>query len=255
MSGNFLNKQKGVKMKIVKAKAKKKPILKRKVNNAKKKKKIKTAFKIIPIQIKKIDTVKLNELISKQQEERFIFTEEDKIFLSQHKNLKLQIELVPRSCFFSNIRSVLKKSQWDKIRNGIYSNASYRCQICGGQGTKHPVECHEVWIYEDETLIQRLEHFQAICPLCHEVKHLGLAGIRGNYVRATNRFIEVNEIDEDTANYIIEAVFKQWRIRSKQKWKFDIERLNEFEIDITSLVDKSILKRKLKHSFPKKSSY
>lgn len=38
-----------------------------------------------------------------------------------------------------------------------------------------PVECHEVWDYDDDRKIQRLERRVALCPACHEVKHAGLA--------------------------------------------------------------------------------
>ena len=150
---------------------------------------------------------------------------------------------MPKSFWYSNVRSNVKASQWDRIRRGSYAKANLHCEICGGQGTKHPVECHEVWIYEEETLTQRLGYFQAICPLCHEVKHIGLAGVRGNGERAANRFREVNNLEETTARKIKSAVFKQWRIRSNQSWKLDVELLKEHGIDISALFDKSKLKR------------
>lgn len=141
--------------------------------------------------------------------------------------MKLQIELVPSSCFWSNVRSNIKARQWDKIRKQVYQKANFLCEICGGKGTKHPVECHEVWVYEDITLTQRLSHFQALCPLCHEVKHLGFAGIRGNRERVFNRFKVINGLDENIAVEIKNAVFNQWRIRSQQKWDLNIDHLKD----------------------------
>lgn len=163
----------------------------------------------------------------------------DKKYLALHKSLRLQIELVPQSCWFSNTRKHLKKSHWDRIRRFHYAKANNLCEICGGKGKSHPVECHEIWIYNDKTFVQKLGQFQAICPLCHQVKHIGLAGILGNGIRAFKRFKRLNNLDKITANNIIDAVFKQWEIRSHYKWKLDIEYLKKYGIDTKELKRKS----------------
>ncbi|MCL5030633.1 MAG: hypothetical protein M1480_16600, partial [Bacteroidetes bacterium] len=170
-------------------------------------------------------------------------TEKDKQLLARHKTLKLQIELVPSSCWFSNTRKNVKQSEWDRIRKSVYAKANYLCEICGGKGTRHPVECHEVWIYNDNNLTQTLGSFQAICPLCHEVKHIGLAGILGNGDRALNRFKKVNRLSKETAEKIVSVVFKEWKLRSGQKWELNINLLKEFGIDINNLKSKGKLNK------------
>lgn len=62
--------------------------------------------------------------------------------------MKLNIELIPRQSWGKNCRTILKKSDWDKLRIHIYEQNDYKCQICGDVGEKHPVECHEVWRYK-----------------------------------------------------------------------------------------------------------
>lgn len=181
---------------------------------------------------------KIVRKVAKPKRPSNVLTEDEQKLLQHHQTLKLQIELVPRSCFWSNVRSNVTKSQWDKIRIESYQKTNNLCAICGGQGTKHPVECHEVWIYDDTTMIQRLGFFQAICPLCHEVKHIGLAGVLGNGERAFNRFKEINELDKITADKIYDAVWKQWGIRSKQQWKLDIEHLREHGLNLDELKDR-----------------
>ena len=167
-----------------------------------------------------------------------VLTDEEISLLNLHQTLKLQIELVPRSCWWSNVRSNVTSKQWDNIRKSVYLKANYKCEICGEKGTKYPVECHEVWIYDDTTLVQRLGYFQALCPLCHEVKHIGLAGLRGNEERAFNRFKTINQLDDNTARQIKSAVLKQWRIRSRKQWKLDIEHLKEYGLNPNELKDK-----------------
>lgn len=167
-----------------------------------------------------------------------VLSDEEISYLKLHQTLKLQIELVPGSCWWSNVRSNVTKQQWDNIRKSVYIKANYNCEICGEKGTKHPVECHEVWIYDDTTLIQKLGYFQALCPLCHEVKHIGLAGIRGNGDRAFNRFKTINQLDDNIAKRIKSAVFRQWSIRSIKQWKLDIEHLKEYGLNPNDLKDK-----------------
>jgi hypothetical protein len=150
--------------------------------------------------------------------------------LEQHSKLKLQIELVPNSCWYSNVRNNVTSKQWDLIRKKVYQEASNNCEICGGRGLRYPVDCHEIWTYDDEMLIQKLDRFQALCPLCHEVKHIGLAQMKGKGERALGRFIEINRLDIDTAIMIKNAVFLEWKIRSSKIWALDIGLLENYKI-------------------------
>ena len=83
----------------------------------------------------------------------------------------LHIELVPKSTWGKNVRSMLPKEQWDILRKWVYAAADYLCEICGGEGKKWPVECHERWQWEESTGIQKLVGFVALCPKCHGVKN------------------------------------------------------------------------------------
>ena len=111
--------------------------------------------------------------------------------------MKLTIELVPKSCFFKNVRSEVSRKTWDIIRNEAYNQAGYKCEICGGIGNRHPVECHEIWEYKDD--IQKLIGFTAICPSCHQVKHIGLSQIRGLEKQCVEHLVKVNNINKKEA--------------------------------------------------------
>lgn len=188
---------------------------------------------------------KITETVQLPTRPALVLTEGEQRLLQHHQTLKLQIELVPRSCWWSNVRSNVTNKQWDNIRKPVYQKANFLCEICGEKGTKHTLECHEVWIYDDTKLIQRLGFFQALCPLCHEVKHIGLAGILGNGDRAFNRFRTINQLDDTLARQIISAVFRQWNIRSRQQWTLDIEHLREWGINPDELKDKQQRQKKL----------
>jgi len=139
----------------------------------------------------------------------------------------LTIELVPKTCHFKNVRSEVTVASWDKLRKECYKAANYTCEVCGGKGDNHPVECHEIWEYDDKRHTQTLAGLIALCPACHEVKHLGLAQIKGNYERALLHFVEVNDIPIEEAKDYIFTAFAQWAERSEYQWELDISWLNK----------------------------
>lgn len=145
--------------------------------------------------------------------------------------LKLTIELVPSSSWFNNVRAILTRKQWDILRKQVYTQAWDTCQICGGVGSKHPVECHEIWHYDDNKLIQTLVGMIALCPNCHMVKHFGLAQVRKKDESALLHFMKVNDLKRKEAEKYIEEVFKKWAERSSKTWTLDISSLEEYGID------------------------
>lgn len=150
--------------------------------------------------------------------------------------LKLTIELVPKSCWFSNLRSNLSKEQWDSIKKESFLKANYRCQICNGVGDKWPVECHEIWSYNDKLKIQTLTGTIALCPKCHMVKHIGLAKINGNFQVTKEHFKRINNLNETDALFEINQSFKVFAERSKSNW----------------ILDASIIEQKFNITFDKK---
>jgi hypothetical protein len=133
-------------------------------------------------------------------------------------------ELIPRSSWFSNLRSLLSQEQWDIIRKDSYRAAGYRCEICCGKGEKWPVECHERWAFDDATGIQYLEGVIALCPMCHKVKHIGLAETRGEGTAAIAWMARVNGWPSEVAKAARDGAFVQWEERSRRKWQIDYSR-------------------------------
>lgn len=137
------------------------------------------------------------------------------------------IELVPESSWYSNVRSQVSKEIWDVIRRACYKKAGYKCEICNGKGPKWPVECHEIWEYDDVKHIQVLKGFIALCPACHSVKHIGYAQISGNYQQAIDQLKKVNNISDKEADEHVEKCFEIWRKRGEHEWKVDTSLITE----------------------------
>lgn len=143
--------------------------------------------------------------------------------------MKLTIELVPQTAWFKNLRSLLTASEWDTVRKKCYREANYCCEICGGVGPNHPVECHEKWEYDHVNHVQTLTGLIALCPACHEVKHIGFASVRGRYYEALEHLAKVNGWILEEARDYAENAMNEWEERSRHQWKLNTEFLNEYK--------------------------
>lgn len=140
--------------------------------------------------------------------------------------IKLSIELVPETCFNSNLRSILKKSEWDKIRRKVYALAGNKCEICGASGR---LEAHEIWDYDDINKVQKLVGLISLCSPCHLVKHIGFAQLQGKEEIAIMHLMKINNINRKEAEEYINKELKIWEERSKYEWKQNISYLEEFK--------------------------
>lgn len=166
---------------------------------------------------------------------------------------KLTIELVPKSCHFSNVRTCVSTSDWDKIRKLSYEKANNKCEICGdsgkNQGYKHNVECHEIWQYDEETLTQKLVGLISLCPKCHMVKHIGRSIAIGQEEVCYKQLSKVNKWTQTQIQTHIVESFDKHKKLSKHKWKLDISLLSEapYNIDLSGFKE-----RIFENTIPKK---
>lgn len=142
----------------------------------------------------------------------------------------LTIELVPQTAFMKNVRSEVSEQDWETIKKLIYAEYGYRCGVCGGIGPRHPVEAHEVWHYDDHHKIQTLKTITALCPACHQVKHIGLAELNGHLEASINHLCNINQWNKAKAIHYIDEQFKIWNARSKYQWKLDLKFLDNLNI-------------------------
>ncbi len=140
------------------------------------------------------------------------------------ENLRLTIELVPETCWYSNMRSALPRDEWDRLRRQVYADYGHRCGICGARGKLH---CHERWHYDDAAHVQTLQGYIALCAWCHHVKHIGLAELlaaqgKVDFARVVAHFQRVNGCDRATYERHHAAAVKLWRERSRHPWRTEL---------------------------------
>lgn len=139
-------------------------------------------------------------------------------------NLKLEIELVPRTAWYSNLRKYLKPEDWDTVRRKCYKASGHRCDVCGAEGR---LNCHEIWAYDDRIHVQTLTGVTTLCDSCHMIKHIGFAGIQAKAGKLdmdllVRHFMAVNAVSVDRFKDHKDQVFKTWNERSKHGWRTDL---------------------------------
>jgi hypothetical protein len=152
-------------------------------------------------------------------------------FGKKEKTLKLEIELVPKTAWNKSLSELLPRKAWNGIRENIIRDNGKKCQICGE--TNVVMNLHEVWKYDDDKHIQKLEGFILLCGLCHHVKHIGLAGILArqgklDYDKVVEHFCRVNECTKREFEKHKTEAFEIWERRSKHQWKQDFGKYKEF---------------------------
>jgi len=160
-------------------------------------------------------------------------------------NMRLEIELVPRTVWFSSLYHMLPLEIWASIREKHIQTTGARCEICGS--SQRPLQLHEMWQYDDEKHIQKLLGFELLCRKCHSIQHIGLAMIRAgaggvNYDMLAEHFCRVNRCSRQDFDRHVDKAFKVWRERSKHKWS---QNLGEYE----RYVDRNQLREVMKEGY------
>lgn len=138
-----------------------------------------------------------------------------------NRGMKLNFELVPDSCWYSNLRTLLPPGGWDAVRRRAYARAGGRCMICGAPVRR--LEAHERWSYDEANAVQKLEDVVAVCHACHEVIHIGRTQLAGREREASEHFMKVNGCSyAEYKRALGEANADHRRRNTIPEWKLDI---------------------------------
>src|SRR4051812_32950254 len=146
----------------------------------------------------------------------------------------LFVDLVPSTCWFTNVRSCVDPGQWDALRSMVYRRAGQQCEICGadrGQGRAR-LEAHERWSYDDASSVQTLRRLIALCWSCHRATHYGFAEVSGTANLAIAHLRAVNGWSAADAQAHIDSAFELWNHRSARVWHLDLRVLTDAGIKV-----------------------
>lgn len=153
--------------------------------------------------------------------------------------LKLPVELVPRTAWWTNVRSHVTMSEWEKCKRYAKAKTGGVCIVCGdvgtNQGRRYAVEAHEIWAYDDTRKIQTLVDIVPLCPRCHQCKHLGRSRATmdiNQWTRLIQHFMDVNQMPEGLVEGYLMNVFDVWERRSEHKWELDVSFLEGIGVHV-----------------------
>lgn len=159
--------------------------------------------------------------------------------------MKIKIQLIPKTCYGKNLRSVLPSHKWQQLSRLVRSNSNGVCEICGMQVSSiSEMDAHEVWAFEKRKnkkgkikYVQRLVKIQASCKLCHKAAHIGHSSYGDDYERVVDHYLCVNGCKYSKFVKKQRRAYQKFLKRSEHKWKLDInkryiEKLMQEKLDI-----------------------
>lgn len=135
----------------------------------------------------------------------------------------LSVDLIPSTCWFTNIRSCVSKEDWKRIAMGVRRRAGKQCELCGGKDAPTEgvfLEPHERFDYVGG--VQVLRRLVCACSRCHKAIHFGHAQATGQEAAAWERLATVNQWDDAQIKQHVRHAFDVWAARSRQDWTLDI---------------------------------
>ena len=146
-------------------------------------------------------------------------------------------DLVPSSCWFTNVRSCVSQRDWERLRRMIVTRAGQRCEACGrdtDRETGRWLEAHERWSYDDSVNVQALHRLICLCTDCHTATHFGFGWCAGNGAEARKHLVTVAGLSDNEAQEHITTAFDLWRNRSRVEWELDLSILTDAGIAVVA---------------------
>lgn len=140
-------------------------------------------------------------------------------------------DLIPGTSWGSSLNNLLTRPCWTELRKRTFSIFGNRCEICG---SAEDLECHELWEYYDPLPkappntcgVQKLVHLMALCHLCHETYHLGLANVKGRLYIAGERVRAYNRWNSSEIREYVKFIMDRWQRRNQFTWVLDLSCVN-----------------------------
>jgi hypothetical protein len=131
-----------------------------------------------------------------------------------------------------NLRHVLPKSRWTKLRQQLIGDRGLQCQTCGIDETATSrIFVHEDWEYDTtrSPAVASLIGLKLSCWHCHAVAHFGattnmaLSGeLDDRAIReAVDHFCRLNGVGRDVFDAHLEEAKAEWQQLSELEWQVD----------------------------------
>ena len=142
---------------------------------------------------------------------------------------RLYVDWIPSSTWYTNVRSNINAVDWERIKEMCKERASYRCELCRAKANyseKIFLECHERFLFDPTTRIQKLARFVCMCTLCHQVTHYGLSQVQGREQIVFEHLKAVNRWTDKRTQAHIKNRFDLWERKNLIDWQVDLTLLD-----------------------------
>ena len=151
----------------------------------------------------------------------------------------LFVDLVPSTCWFSNVRSCVVQRDWERLRRMVLARAGLVCEACGrceNSQTRRWLEVHERWDYttDGHTYHQQLRRLICLCTDCHQTTHFGYATVKGCDREALDHLCAVTGMTHQQALEHVEAAYTTWEMHSAFDWTLDLTILTNAGLTLTN---------------------
>jgi hypothetical protein len=147
----------------------------------------------------------------------------------------LFVDMVPSSCWFTNVRTCVSQQDWERLRRMITRRARQQCEACGAKErrtVRRWLEAHERWAYDDQTGVQALRRLICLCSDCHLATHLGYANVTGQRDRALAHLTAVTGMSDNEVGLHVYAAGELWSSRSARAWELDLGILTDAGVEL-----------------------
>ena len=147
----------------------------------------------------------------------------------------LFVDLVPTSCWFTNVRYCVTERDWERLRRMLLLRANFRCEACDCREDpeiKRWLEAHERWHYDDITTTQTLRRLIILCSGCHRTTHYGFARVKGEEQQAFDHLMGVTGMNASQASAHVAEAFAIWQRRSTRNWHLNLDMLTTAGISL-----------------------
>ena len=142
----------------------------------------------------------------------------------------LFVDMIPRSCWFTNVRTCVSSQDWERLRRMILGRAGHRCEACGAtedRESRRWLEAHERWSYDHRTGTQTLRRLICLCSPCHLATHIGHANITGRASEALAHLRQVTGMNDQQVALHVDRAGLLWIERFERTWHLDLRMLTD----------------------------
>ena len=173
-------------------------------------------------------------------------------FVAQPWYRPIPVAGIPSSSWGMSLAGLLSRSSWDTVRRSVFERYGGLCQICGQMRGGQAPECHEIWDFIHDDLVdgmrrQKLIGMACLCPSCHAAMHQGFSEAMGRGDSAAYRLADINGWTMEEAEIADECARIDAEHRSRSKWFLDLSLLGSRVLTIDSskaLLEAGLLRSK-----------